>query len=239
MGGSVRRTCDPTVAAAARKDKGEAVNRPQVQREMLHREFVTPVVLVSNTRVFWQCQPSPCRASKPKSHPWSHLRWSSSQTGDIHVSTHPYLVFEKRVDVQQGSGLAVITNGPPSFKGPKARATASVRSPGKIKALQRWYVGPRLHLLVRSWDVSINEDGFCDRWPAAPAFLTAWKNREAILQLYTFSKKNIFFVWLPYKFLINSKSISNHLVFLYSIEGMKSIPRPITIHSPLNCSQRE
>lgn len=54
-GGSVRRTCDPTAAAAAGKDKGEAVNRPQVRRKKLHREFVAPVVLVSNTVFFWQC----------------------------------------------------------------------------------------------------------------------------------------------------------------------------------------
>lgn len=150
MGGSIRRTCHPMAAAAPGKDKGEAVNCPQVQCKKLHREFVAPVVLVSNTRVFWQCQPSPHCASKPRSRPWSHLRWSSSQTGDVRVSTCPYLVFEKRVDVQQGSGVAVIANGAPSFKGPKARAAASVRSPGKIKALWRWYVGPRLHLLVHS-----------------------------------------------------------------------------------------
>lgn len=52
MGGRIRQTCDPMVAAVAEKDKGEAVIRPQVQREKLHREFVAPVVLVSNTFVF-------------------------------------------------------------------------------------------------------------------------------------------------------------------------------------------
>lgn len=51
--GSVRRTCDLTTAAAAGKDKGEAVNRPQVRCKELHREFVAPGVLVRNTRVFF------------------------------------------------------------------------------------------------------------------------------------------------------------------------------------------
>lgn len=148
-GGSIRRTCDPTAAAAAGKDKGEAVNRPQVRCEKLHRVCCSCCFSKQHPCFFGSV--SHRHAAHQSPNHTLEVTWDGAALRqETHPSIHPYLVFERRVDVQQGSGLAVIANGALSFKGPKARPTASVRSPGKIKALWRWYVGPRLHLLVHS-----------------------------------------------------------------------------------------